>query len=939
MLLLTSCSYQDNTYSDHQYLNLNTGWQYRIGDSPVDSTGNLVWLHDSLNAEDWQPVSGPHELSQPGIKAMWLRVQIPEWKDKNPGIYFVGMGPECQIYLDQDLVYQFGNFISLNDDHFHGWRQHPIQLPDEISGRTLYIRLWSNGDRIGISPPILLASTMNIMKRLFVHNLDELLLSALFLILGLSILGLNLFLHGRQLLLGMSLFLLSMGVFTGSNALYLQYMFNAPFTFFILDLFSLLLGPVGAFMLTEQIIIPRYKPISRKFWQIELFYGIIIFIFVLLPVKLNLELIYNTFLILTASILMITMYLIIKSLKKGGKQVKILFYGLITAISAISIEILAYYIHKNSGIHNYNISWIHIGFLLFVASLFWIIAEQYIDAHKQKELARQDAMQATIQSERLQNAMSLNQLETEKWQELDRMKSQFFANISHEFRTPLTLIMGAARQIFDHPQDRENPQKLQMLLRNSDRLLHLVNQLLDISRLESGKMPLQAQPADLVPFVNNICQSFYALAKEKQQYLALHTTPSRIHLYFDKDKMEKIISNLLSNAIKFTPSGGHVDVTITENDQVEITVADTGTGILPQDLPHIFDRFYQSKQTPGIQYGSGIGLALTRELVKLHHGDLTVKSTPGQGSVFTVKLFKGRAHLSDSELDAGTTNITKNIWTKTTLPTPLIKLSHTLQVAAQQAENANAPLLLIVEDNDDMCQYISGILQNDFEIITAAEGQSGFAKAAEHVPDLVISDVMMPVMDGFDLCKQLKSDERTSHIPVILLTARSTSESKLEGLELGADDYLVKPFNAAELMTRSHNLIEQRRLLRQRFSNNINTSITEIAVTSADEQFLQRAINIIQNNIENENINIEWYSRQVGLSHSQLHRKLHALTGMSTSAFIRSVRLKRAVQLLEAKSGTIAEIAFATGFGTVDYFRKCFKKQFGVAPSNFTSQL
>jgi len=566
--------------------------------------------------------------------------------------------------------------------------------------------------------------------------------------------------------------------------------------------------------------------------------------------------------------------------------------------------------------------------------------------------------------------LKLEKAEAEKLKELDRMKSRFFANISHEFRTPLTLILGPIETIYQRIPDRETRRDLSMMRRNGQRLLRLINQLLDLSRLEAGKLKLQARPGDLLAFLKGIVFSFESLTRQRKIDLRFQSPENLPPIYFDPDKLEKVFINLLSNAFKFTPAGGEIIVAVDippappskggipppppfeggAGGMLEIRVRDTGPGISPQHLPHIFDRFYSSGEGYSKdQQGSGIGLALTRELVELHHGKISVNSEAGRGAEFTILLPLEKAHLREDEILAETEpplltaplskGKAETIVLETGLETRNASSPASEGGAGESVEfpgtGGESPILLIVEDNPDMRAYIRGQLLDYCQVLEAEDGQAGLDMASDTLPDLIISDVMMPKMDGYQLCEKLKTDQRTSHIPLILLTAKSSGESKLEGLTLGADDYLVKPFDSKELRVRVKNLIEQRRRLRERFGKEIKLQPKDIAITSADEKFLQRAMDITDRYISDENFSVEQFGREIGLSRGQLHRKLKALTDQSPVDFIRTIRLKRAAQLLEKRSGTVAEIAYQVGFSDPSYFSRCFRQQFGVLPSEY----
>ncbi|MEK9136739.1 MAG: ATP-binding protein, partial [Bacteroidota bacterium] len=518
--------------------------------------------------------------------------------------------------------------------------------------------------------------------------------------------------------------------------------------------------------------------------------------------------------------------------------------------------------------------------------------------------------------------------------------------------------------------------------RNAQRLLRLINQLLDLSKLEGGAMKLRASPGNIVPFVKGLASSFESSADMRRVAVSIHADRDEIEVYFDKDKMEKILTNLLSNAFKFTAERGEVRVSImrhperserslrakskdvqgmehastpsrldndgtalsmTRNGFVTISIADTGIGIPADELPRVFDRFYQvdSSQTREHE-GSGIGLALTKELVELHHGSISVTSEVGKGTEFTVRLPLGMEHLKPDEI------VVTEEDKKQVMSAPFVGAiprlpggqgESPLRVEAGESRtDKSLPIVLIVEDNADVRAYMREYLVSGYDVQEAHDGAEGIEKAREIIPDLIISDVMMPKKDGYELCKTLKLDEKTSHIPIILLTAKAGTENKIEGLETGADDYLTKPFDAKELLVRVKNLIDLRRKLRERFSVGQVLKPGEIAVTSLDDQFLQKAMAIVEKQMCNEDFSVDDFAREVGMSRSQLHRKLTALTNQSAGDFIRYMRLQRAKDLLKQNAGTVSEIAYQVGFNSVAYFTKCFREQFGVVPSEIRNQ-
>ena len=553
--------------------------------------------------------------------------------------------------------------------------------------------------------------------------------------------------------------------------------------------------------------------------------------------------------------------------------------------------------------------------------------------------------------------------QSEKLKEMDRVKSRFFANISHEFRTPLTLIMGPLEQRLPGCQDKEQKEEMQMMLRNSQRLLTLINQLLDLSKLDSGKMVLHAALQNVVPFLKGLLGSFESLAVQKKLELKFYAREEDIFLYYDTEKLEKVFSNLLSNACKFTPAGGQISINVKRIPQdqsqayderfpggyLEISVRDTGIGIARDQLAQIFDRFYQAEKSPGHQYeGTGIGLSLVKELVELHHGTINAHSQEGEGTEFMIRLPLGESHLKPEEIvePYNAAGIGENhmpagemaaIWEVKTEheEVPGEGKEPTKESIKIETEIEEKPVILVVEDNADVRRYIRGPLNQLYCVVEAADGREGIEKAKETIPDLIISDVMMPQMDGFELCKVLKQDVKTSHIPIILLTAKASEASVIEGLETGADDYITKPFNIKIMLTRIKNLIDLRRQLQEKIQREMVLRPTEIAVSSVDQEFMKELKEVIEKNLSGEEFGVDELAGALYMGRATLNRKIRALTGESTNQFIQSYRLKRAAQLLKANFGNVTEVSFEVGFSSSAYFTKCFKEKFHQLPHDY----
>ncbi|MBX2926389.1 MAG: tetratricopeptide repeat protein [Saprospiraceae bacterium] len=538
-------------------------------------------------------------------------------------------------------------------------------------------------------------------------------------------------------------------------------------------------------------------------------------------------------------------------------------------------------------------------------------------------------------------AAQLEHAEADKLRELNQIKSSFFANISHEFRTPLTLLLSPLEQMMNGDFKGDFQKYYRIMHRNGKRLLDLVNQLLDLSQLESGKLSLQASEDDLGQFISAVAQSFESLADRKQIDLHVQIPEAPLIGFFDRDKVEKIVANLVSNAFKFTPDGGRVTVAVRENST--FMVQDNGIGIPAEQMTHLFERFYFTTESD-LQTGSGLGLALTKELVELHGGAIHAVSEEGKGTTFTVTIRTDEGFFNQQEIvdptgvvpvgddggDGGRDVALQRLYNER----PDNDQTPRPDAISPVFETAGKPTLLIVEDNADVRAYIKDQFAGQYQIREAENGRIGLEIATDTTPDLIITDIMMPVMDGAELCRRLKTDEKTSHIPIIMLTARAEQADKIEGLQTGADDYLAKPFDAAELQVRAANLVEQRRKLQAHYRRTLTAFATaEIAADSMDAAFLQQVRAAVEAGMEDENFSVVELGAQIGMSRSQLHRKLSALTGHSPNEVIRNMRLERAKQLLEKKAATASEAAYMCGFSSPGYFSKCFKDYFGVLPS------
>ena len=520
----------------------------------------------------------------------------------------------------------------------------------------------------------------------------------------------------------------------------------------------------------------------------------------------------------------------------------------------------------------------------------------------------------------------LKQAEATSLKELDEAKTKLLTNISHEFRTPLTIMLGMARLIKEHPDEwfRKGSEKI---IQNGHALLHLVNDLLDMARLEAGAMTVNCLQQDIITQLRYLVGSFSSVATEKNIDLQFSPHSGEFIMDFDADKLMQIVSNLLSNALKFTPKDGKVELS-TENllsqHSLSIRVKDNGPGIAAEHLPQIFDRFYRI-ENPLLQSqsGSGLGLALTRELITLMNGTVSVESEPGAGTQFTIKLpVTNEAPLKEKMTEIETLEFTDS--------------AERFQINKLPPDNTSAPVVLIVEDNRDLTEYLQHILATEYRVVSAADGKSGLEQAFELIPDIIVSDVMMPVMDGIALLERLKSDIRTSHIPVVMLTAKADITSRLTGLEKGADEYLAKPFHEKELRIRLRNLIDMRERMQQHFA-----SLTPDAAHLQDKslkienEFIRKIRAFMEENIAAEEFEIQQLCRQMAMSRAQLYRKFKALTGKSVFEYLRTLRLHKAKELLLTSTLNVTQVCFDVGFNNLSHFSRIFTEEFGRKPSDF----
>ena len=538
---------------------------------------------------------------------------------------------------------------------------------------------------------------------------------------------------------------------------------------------------------------------------------------------------------------------------------------------------------------------------------------------------------------RLKNELLHEQKEAEQLKAIDEMKTQFFSNITHEFRTPLSLIIGPLEQLLKNEKNSGKRVQLEIAKGNSQRMLHLINQLLDLSKLEGKRMQVEEYQGQINHFIKELVQNFEGIAERKGISLHFHTDVKDVDYTFDPHKLEKIIYNLLSNALKFTLEKGSVSLKLTHSTQpegIKIEIKDTGIGIEEAYLPKIFDRFYQvDASSTRREEGSGIGLSLTKELIQLMGGSIEVYSELGKGTTFTILL----PILMVPKKNTSTQTVASTHLAKDTIPLLLPSAENEIKktISAKKHSKVKKPVIQIIEDNTDLQNFITLSLHNHYRVITSDNGKEGVKKALEEIPDLIISDVMMPYKNGFEVCDELKNDPRTSHIPIIMLTAKTALESRLQGLKTGADAYLNKPFSMEELEIRIEKLIAMRRSLQVRYSKEGLTDEegTAIQYTALDKALLSQLHTFIEQELSNGALNVDMLCHETGMSRTQLHRKLKALTNLSATAFIRNYRLSKAMELLKRNENNVNEIAWMTGFNTRSYFTKCFTEKYQLSPT------
>lgn len=618
----------------------------------------------------------------------------------------------------------------------------------------------------------------------------------------------------------------------------------------------------------------------------------------------------------------------------------VMFYIALAIVAGLLFIYPLYQTHDTKGYFIVaGIATISIGFLLTLVlrmmdasfSIFYLKLSTVIEilifslglAYRQRQQVRA-RQQADFELKESRLIQEKNQLEAGRLQELNDFKARFYTNITHEFRTPLTVIMGMSENIPHQSKEKE------LIQRNCQNLLRLINQLLDLSKLESGSLTLHKVHRDILVYLQYLTESFYSSAMQRNIRLLFHSETDRVMMDFDEEKIQHIVYNLLSNALKFTEDHGQIIFhasSIIEDGKplLKLKVKDTGIGIPAEHLPHIFDRFYQVDSREGNQGRStGVGLALTKELVELMGGHISASSQVGVGTELILYLpIEARVPVAPVAKDFDQPGAPVSV--------PAINDYDEIEEPPIHTSEVR-PEALLIEDNHDIITYFRSILHNGYNIHTATNGKQGIEKALEIIPDIIISDVMMPEKDGYEVCQILKQDNRTSHIPIILLTAKATQADRLAGLQQGADAYLTKPFDKEELMIRLEKLVESRRQLHSYYANGGSTQ--NARASTVEDQFLQQLYDHLQDNLNDVDFGVTQLAQACLMSQMQLYRKLKALTGKTPSQFIRSYRLRQGHKLLKGGGLLVSEVAYEVGFSDPSYFSRMFQKEFGKNPSD-----
>lgn len=533
--------------------------------------------------------------------------------------------------------------------------------------------------------------------------------------------------------------------------------------------------------------------------------------------------------------------------------------------------------------------------------------------------------------------LEMERRDKEHQEEINQMKMRFFINISHELRTPLTLILAPLQEVISQISDRWTRNQLEYIQRNANRLLHLVNQLMDYRRAELGVFELKAKKDNAHQLIQDNFLFYEKLARHKKITYSLQSEVEDKEVLFDANYLELIVNNLLSNAFKYTESGQSITVSLKEvNQELLLQVSDTGIGIPINKQGKIFERFYQIESE---HVGSGIGLSLVQRLVELHHGRIELESEEGKGSTFSVYIPQDTSLYKPTELASKDDNPDNEQVYST-------NAKEMYFIDTEKKENETIPAdpkrhgtLLLVEDNDEIRNYLNAHLSTQFNVLKVGNGAEALETLKEQDVDIILTDVMMPIMDGIKLCKLVKQNIRTCHVPVIMLSAKGEAKDQMEGLQTGADDYIPKPFSLPILTAKIQNMIRTRRRMQEHYSKSLEVEPEKITFNAMDEELLKRAVAIVEKNMDNISFSTDEFAKEMNMSRSNLHLKMKAITGESTIEFIRKIRFNEATKLLKDGRYTIAEVSSMVGFNTPSYFATSFKKYFGCLPTEYIKKM
>jgi len=531
----------------------------------------------------------------------------------------------------------------------------------------------------------------------------------------------------------------------------------------------------------------------------------------------------------------------------------------------------------------------------------------------------------------LRNALRLREIEKAKAEELNHAKLQFFTNITHELLTPLTIISATVDEL--KTQAPSHNDLYTVMNSNIQRLIRLLQQILEFRKAETGNLKLRVSPGDIAAFVKNAAESFQPLVKKRKIHFSFLCDPESMIGYFDMDKLDKILYNLLSNAAKYNKEDGFIQVSLsydeTDKDFILLKIKDNGKGISKEKQKNLFKRFYEGDYRKFNTIGTGIGLSLTKDLVELHGGTISVESEVDHGTEFMVRIPIERSYYDEEQIDDEAISLMQN-------PVNYEDTQEDADVETQEV-TIKANTILLVEDNGELLHLMTKLLSREYNVFTAQNGKEGIAVLEKEDVDLIVSDVMMPEMDGIEFCKYVKGHLEMSHIPMILLTAKNKEEDRAEAYEIGADAFISKPFNLTVLHARIRNLLKYKERMARDFKNQIVFEVKDLNYTSLDEDFIQRAIHCVNNHLEDPNFDQAQFADEMRTSKSTLYKKLKSLAGLNTSSFIRNVRLKAACRIMEEKGTNVrvSELAYAVGFNDPKYFSSCFKKEFDMLPSEY----